>query len=272
MTCVIDGGNMNNYCTNCGKKLDKNELKCSDCGVSNVKDFALIKNKQHSKGNFGVVIILLIVFMVLICVLIKSSPKYKIESYIKNSLNSSNVELKYQGRAKCTGKCIIPLDGCLFAETVSGCNIYYYRVNLDKRFLFDAKLTYKSSLGISDNDIQSIMWKYDEVKNDINKFLEIDEFIVDFTDNKEDVILPINLSNNLNEVFLKKIILYSDSKKEGSYTIDLLFDDNYTITINPHEIKVYFDKDNYGNISIFSTETDSKIMLEELKQWMKQNR
>ena len=49
---------MNNYCTNCGKKLENKAIKCDECNTY-VIDLKVI-NKRKILNTIGVIIIVLI--------------------------------------------------------------------------------------------------------------------------------------------------------------------------------------------------------------------
>ena len=58
---------MNNYCTNCGNKLNKKDIKCDNCGTA-VIDLSYLKRKKNTKTIaivFGIIVLVILFYLVL---------------------------------------------------------------------------------------------------------------------------------------------------------------------------------------------------------------
>lgn len=144
---------MNNYCTNCGKKLEKDELVCKKCNTPIVelpynyvyKSPSKIKLEDKVLTIISIVLVIIVaIFLVIIVVIfinknkVNNIQKKYVEPYLNKNYGSDNYSVKYDS----SGKCIISGDcyssgSCNFGGTCIEyeyldrfqCKSYYYRVN-----------------------------------------------------------------------------------------------------------------------------------------------
>ena len=142
---------MNNYCTKCGKELEKDELVCKNCNTPivelpyNYEYKSPEKRKKTRKILIIVGICLLSVFF--FCfgkaaineIKINKLKKEYVESYIKENYGNLNYSIKYESSGKCiiSGDCYVDyVGGC----ESGGCQEYEYLDENDcKSYYFDVK-------------------------------------------------------------------------------------------------------------------------------------
>ena len=144
---------MNNYCTNCGKKLEKNELVCKNCNTSIIDlpynyVYKSPKKKKMQKNILiiiGVCILCFLVFSfskkIIEKVKIDKLQKNYVEPYLERNYSNVNYSIKYDS----SGKCIISGD-CYFDPSMgcdghvchqyeylneNECKSYYYHIKTD---------------------------------------------------------------------------------------------------------------------------------------------
>ncbi len=118
---------MNNFCTNCGKKLEANVTKCDQCNTF-VVDLKVINKKKifHTVSTILIVLILGIIATI-ICYNLYYKNLYKslYEKYLKADYSTAQY-VKYEACRICEGSC----DGtCINSPKVVGCFKYYYKSN-----------------------------------------------------------------------------------------------------------------------------------------------
>lgn len=154
---------MNNYCTNCGKSLKKDDLKCSLCDtpIIDLPDDYVFSSKTSKKyRKFEKISLILILVFVLIIITISFSQKFfknkkinklqtkYVEPFIKENFPKKEYTVEYESSGKCiiAGEC--SLAGTIFDtflscdngntsckeyEYLDGCQSYYYSVKTDKK-------------------------------------------------------------------------------------------------------------------------------------------
>ena len=138
---------MNNYCTNCGEKLNKNDLICKKCNtpVVDIPDNYVTPNKKKTKKKVLMIIgIIIVSFIVLFGVkeLIKLYEVSKIKkSYIipliEKEYKGENYKLSFSNKGRCivSGNCkfdpVFGCDGGACDEYVyldeDTCTAYYFK-------------------------------------------------------------------------------------------------------------------------------------------------
>ena len=177
---------MNNYCTNCGEKLEKKDIKCKICGTP-IIDVTKIPKKMNKKiliiiGSIFAGIVLLVLFYSFVY-------PYLLMPFIKNKLkndfNASNIEIS---SPKACYICDSSCDGsCLSHRYVFNCFEYKVKYKSDDK-LYNIELTYDD-------------WKFKTMMNLDNEYYE-------------DVRYPHNEENYLEEYG------YIDDNNSGYYTND----------------------------------------------------
>lgn len=143
---------MNNYCTNCGKRLKKNEFICEKC-ASPIVDLSKkyrtpyqIKRRKKILKNIVISIISIIILLVLFFLIYYGKRLYLKNKYVEPFLKKKGEEqykIKYKSSGKCikTGNCKYdPMMGCdggvctpyVYFESNS-CKAYYYSVTNEKK-------------------------------------------------------------------------------------------------------------------------------------------
>ena len=145
---------MNNYCTNCGERLDKKDLVCKNCNTPITKlpyNYQFIDNekKEKRKKVFFVLGILLLCFITVYFVFFASRRIYYLflqKKYVDTYLNEKyadqdyNVKFDYSGECIISGDCyfdpVMGCDGgaCIQYKYYSGdCVAYYYKVEINDK-------------------------------------------------------------------------------------------------------------------------------------------
>ena len=145
---------MNNYCTNCGKKLKHNELVCKNCQTPIVDLPYDYEYKSPQKAKLLKVILIIIVIF-LLCILsifiaktliqknkVNSLQNNYVEPYLQQNYPNTNysIEFDYSGKCIISGNCYFdPVQGCDGGacqeyEYLSDedCQSYYYNVSTAK--------------------------------------------------------------------------------------------------------------------------------------------
>lgn len=150
---------MNNYCTNCGKKLNNGDLVCSSCGTPIVdlpynyiyKSPKEIEKKKEIKRNMFIIGIVLLCLMI-VCFVIFMIHRSKVNNlkdeyvkpYLEQNYDGVNYSVKYDSGGKCiiSGNCYpYPLEGCnerceYEYLDEKECSSYYYFVKTDEESFF----------------------------------------------------------------------------------------------------------------------------------------
>ena len=145
---------MNNYCTNCGKKLSGGELVCKKCNTPIIKldknyKFTSKKTKNIKKVFFIVVIVFILIIISLFSIHMLSVYKLKNEyviPFIENELHEKNYKVRYDSSGKCivSGNCYFdPVQGCdggicsqYEYSKDKNCKSYYYSVKVKNESFF----------------------------------------------------------------------------------------------------------------------------------------
>ena len=106
---------MNNYCTNCGKKLEKDDLICKNCNTP-IIDIPHNYNKKKEKTKktlikIGKYMLFIVAFFLTIIFInkikINKLQKEYVEPYLKEHYSNLNYSIKYNYSGKCiiSGNC-----------------------------------------------------------------------------------------------------------------------------------------------------------------------
>ena len=119
---------MNNYCTNCGNKLNKKDIKCDNCGTA-VIDLSYLKRKKNKKNTktiaivFGIIVLVILFYFFVYPYLLM--PLLKIQ--IKNKYDASNIKIdSHSSCYRCDGSC----DGSCFSHKLI-LNCFEYDVSYE---------------------------------------------------------------------------------------------------------------------------------------------
>ena len=143
---------MNDYCANCGRKLEKEELICKECNTPIIDyDYKLSKETmQNIKiiiiiGSFILCVITFFFLKIIIHnIKVDKMQNEYIEPYLKENYSSLNYSIKYNSSGKCiiSGDCyfdpMMGYDGggmCQVYEYLDdrSCKSYYYFIESDSR-------------------------------------------------------------------------------------------------------------------------------------------
>ena len=118
---------MNNYCTNCGKKLEKGELECLNCNTLVVDlpcDYVYVTPEKRKRNKIilyvfiGLLTVILLVIGIQYLIFRIKLGKYEkeyIKPYITQKYGSSYKKIKYVDKTDCivSGDCYFdPVMGC----------------------------------------------------------------------------------------------------------------------------------------------------------------
>ena len=142
---------MNNYCTNCGKKLEKKELKCSSCGTPIVKipnNYTYLSPEKAARRSKVITIIVYIFALIVAVFLIKTVvnkiyenklQKNYVEPYLQERYPYEKFDIEFDSSGKCivSGDCLYdPVMGCDGGACnpynyldEKECHAYYYKVS-----------------------------------------------------------------------------------------------------------------------------------------------
>lgn len=155
---------MNNYCTNCGKKLMERDLICNNCNTPiielpyNYKYVDSRKKYVDSRKSKIKRVMLIIIGIILLCLIgvfianniinrltIKKLQKDYIEPYLEENYTSKKYSITYDSAGKCiiSGNCIFdPVMGCDGGTCQpykyldeNECKSYYYSVIIEDKEL-----------------------------------------------------------------------------------------------------------------------------------------
>lgn len=210
---------MNNYCTNCGNRLKKRDLVCSECNTPIIDlpddyEFKSFSEKSANKKTRNIVIfcslfVLGLFLIYFVFVNVKSGvylDKY-VKPFLKENYGDLDYSIEYDGSGKCivSGNCYFdPVRGCDGGACEEyeylnefGCFSYYYIVETaDEKFVvtvvdYDKKVSVVKGRSIygaeEEEDVKkSVDDTSDDVlhTNDGNNSLETDnhDAIIDESD------------------------------------------------------------------------------------------
>ena len=250
---------MNNYCTNCGKELEKNDLVCKNCNTPIIDlpynyDYKSPEAKERTRKILtilGICIMCMIVFFfakgVINKIKISKLQKAYIEPFLKENYSNLNYSIKYNS----SGKCII--SGNCYFDPVKGCDggvCQEYRY-LDEK---DCKSYYYS---IKSNTKEFIL----TVVNRNNQFFVVEgkniygkdkEIYKDITNNntKDTVNNETNYNSDYEEVS-SKIIIDEYPYESNYYHFNSTYKNNQLYLDNNGMIMNFFTKKISNNNNLY---------------------
>lgn len=206
---------MNNYCTNCGKKLEKDELVCKKCNtpIVDLPDNYVYVSPERKKLNKIILklliiigICLLVIALIFFCLNVFNKHKVNnyqkkyVEPYLDKKYGNGNYSVNYDSSGKCiiSGECERDYSfDCEYCEEYqyldrSQCKAYYYNVaSNDKNFIvtvvkkkYSVDVVEGKNIYGTDNSYDTIEDSYnDSSKNKNDYYSNIDE-IDEFEENK----------------------------------------------------------------------------------------
>lgn len=266
---------MNNYCTNCGKKLD-GEIMCPDCklGVIDIpKEKKKIKiSKKYVLG--GIVLILLIYFLYrFIC-------RMNVLNITKNMLSNTNYSKIVITKTEPCKVCAASCDGgCYQYKKVLNCYAYYMDIFIGKNVI-KTVASYGIGRGVELDDFNSVYSDYKLKERFIGVELSYDNIVYD-------EVMTVNMGydfrDSINVDFIEKLFLaHTNLTVREAGLVVLNFSDEIKINISGFSSSMSIRKDSDANDVLefknlmqdneeglnLSDDKSYTKMLEEMKQWV----
>lgn len=244
---------MNNYCTNCGKKLESNVIKCDECNTY-VVDLKTI-NKKKIFHIISVIIIVLVLGIIATIICYSLYYKNLNKSIYKKYLKDEFSEAQYAGYDSCRaceGSCD---GGCGTSPKIVGCFKYYYKSkpNIEKPDI----VVFSNKGDISIDFYSSIINKYgfNEEQHDD------DDDAMYQTEKRESLYIDAEYINDDNIVRIYKMVneIIDAYKKDNNNFLDVkIYGDNHHINISNSTTnnKVIFEWKFNHNIQILDPNLD----------------
>lgn len=179
---------MNNYCTNCGQKLKKNELVCSNCNTPIVEIPYNYEYISPTRKKVQIIILILIGGLVLGFmgynlaksivqkVRINKLQKNYVEPYLKEKFPDKDYDIKYDSSGRCitSGDCAFdPVRGCDGGSCneytyLDNCISYYYSVTIDGK-IYTITLSNKDNIYLI-NEGKNIYGENKKEQKDVNNY------------------------------------------------------------------------------------------------------
>lgn len=242
---------MNNFCTNCGKKLENNVIKCDECNTYVIDLKVINKKKIFRIVSIVIVVLVLGIIATITCynLYYQNLNKSIYEKYLKNDFKEAQY-VKYDSCHACDGSC----DGsCISSPKIVGCFKYYYKSNSNIENPDIVVFFNKGDISI--DSYSSIINKYGltdekDLEDDIYKtekrsYLDIKVNHI----NSDNIINIYKMGNEIIDIYKK------DNSNKPLYIS--IYDDNYDNSIH---IKNY-TKDFTNNKSSFEWNFNHNIRL-----------
>lgn len=146
---------MNNYCTNCGNKLEIDDLVCKTCNAPIIElpynyDYKSPEKKERTRKTLTIICICLLCVItfcfakgVINKIKVSKMQKEYVEPYLKENYSNLNYSIKYDSSGKCivSGDCYFdPAMGCdggacreyTYLDK-NDCKSYYYSIKSDTK-------------------------------------------------------------------------------------------------------------------------------------------
>jgi len=296
---------MNNYCTNCGKKLEKNALCCPSCGTAVVND----KSNKKPYKKVKLIIFGFLIFCAILAITIpygiRLNEKISIKKIEKKIIDN---EMKKLYKSAYIGSEFIKKEACLESyntcagdsgsgrQAVKDCDVYFFKVNLNNGIHSMAYVLKKDGNAKFYDEVKytkALKEIEDYVKDNYYNYISVypiyytteDSINSDTLDDaiKEKVFL-IDMHHNFKKTFnyqmfkdLFNLRIELSDKIENDYPqfkvndIVFKFDDNYTVSggkISNHLDQNINDYNLYRHRSL-SFEIDKDASLEEFEWCIK---
>lgn len=228
---------MNNFCTNCGVKLEPNAIYCTNCGVA-VVDIPKVKKKNPRLAK--IVKSLFAIFLVALGINFLHTVSYHplhviaIKRELKADLKEKEFEktkIVYRFNGSCRGECSVSCDGsCFWRERVPDCYNYYFDIYFDdKNFLKSETVKWHEGT-ITDEEVLADVEKFDKIKNYIDETSIDYKTLVYGLDGKATAELSKNIRESMDIVQFKKLYdFYRYGPVYITENIKISYTDDYTI-------------------------------------------
>ena len=237
---------MNNYCTNCGKKLNEGVIKCDECNTY-VVDLKVV-NKQKIFRLISIIIIALILGIITIIagynLYYKNINKNIYNKYIKDEFKDA----QYVGYDACH-VCKIACESCIPSPKIVGCFKYYYKStpNVEKSDI----IVFSNKGDISIDSYSSIINKYGyKEENMYGDTYNNDKYQIE---RRSDLHINVGHISNVNIIKIYEMvneIIESYKKDKSSFLTIRIYDNDYNLIVvsnantnNKSTFKWNFDND-----------------------------
>ncbi len=264
---------MNNYCTNCGHKLNSKDIVCPKCNLAIVDDREELNKKRNKKIiKIGLIILVCFMFLYIIYNIINFCIVKRYINNVMSKYDYDKVKLSKIEQCKvCSGSC----DGnCTNYQYVINCHKYTFQINVDNDVIYasanyNIANKYPSDLETFDYIIKD----YYSNKNIINNYFKFDYDKIEQKNSYTYIYMTPTLKKMITNNFimiLNKMSLYIDNGN----TIIIVSSDNYYIVIEHNDVTVYSSIENeeedeyeFGN----GFTIDDNFNINKLNEWIKKN-
>ena len=243
---------MNNYCTNCGKKLVDNSKFCTKCGTPVVNLYNSEENKEKRRNIYkkvGLVFLALFIFFVLYVLYhLLILPHYYRSIYNKEvatkleSYDIKSWKLRHQSVCMvCDGGCN---GACLSYKKVDNC--YDFKTNI----VLNNGIVIKRTFTVQDKILKSEGFdKLQEIIQDIKTMESILEetgyrYDISFDEDKKNYVININenITTSLTNGILDTLnSIYRNTSINKNIEVDFL--DNYHMIYNGEIFSIIYNND-----------------------------
>ena len=240
---------MNNYCTNCGEKLEDDMIKCEKCGTYVIDLRGINKKKIFRIVNIIIIILVLGIIITIVCYYLyyKNLNKSIYENYLKDDFREAQY-VKYDSCRVCN---VGGFGWCINSPKIVGCFRYYYKSNSNVENPDIVVFSNKGNITI--DSYSSIINKYgfNEEKGEKYDMYQ--------TDKRSYLDIKVNYINSDNIIKICKMVyeiidIYSkDNKQSLSINIyDKNYDNYINISNDTTNNKNSFEWDFNGNIQLLN--------------------
>lgn len=226
---------MNNFCTNCGKKLENNVIKCDECNTYVIDLEAIYKKELFRMVSIIIGVLVLGIIVTIICynLYYKNLNKSIYKKYLKDDFKEAQY-VKYESCHACDDSC----DGaCIRSPKIVGCFQYYYKSNSNIKNPDIIVFSNKGNISIDSYSSTINKYGFNEIKEEENDMYQTEKR--SYLDIKVDYVNSDNITN----IYKMVNELIASYKK-----------DNSNDTLN---ISIYSDnQDNYIYIQNYSTNSN----------------
>ena len=247
---------MNNYCTNCGKKLEENAIKCEECNTYVIDLKEINKNKIFKRIKTIVILIVIgiISSVVIYTLYYKFLHRSLYNKYLKENFKDAQY-IGYDSCRKCDGSC----DGsCINSPKIVGCFKYYYKSDPN---IAKSDITIYSKRGeVSIDTYSYIIKKYGFIENN-------ESYNMYQTKRRSYLYIAANYINGNNITNIYKMVseIIENYKTDDKYYLEINIRDNNNKYINisnrqtNNKDDFVWTFDNYKDIKILNPSLNDVI-------------